>query len=135
VFRFPTVGALLVGAMGLAACGSSGGSSSGASNSGQQAAGTDLTVVVAAPDVVRKRIRCPGAPQCARLAGVQVSDFNRAKGAGTQIYGGNWQATVAGTLNGHPVAANFNLSNGCEIARWQRFAWLLGRRAQTPGTG
>ena len=44
----------------------------------------------------------------------------------TAIYGGPATATVTGRLHGRRVDARFNLRNGCEIARWQRLAWLLG---------
>jgi hypothetical protein len=103
----------------LVACGSDNSSGS-----------TDIVVTVAAPKIVKRQIRCPGAPECARLAKLTVSDFNRPKNAAcTQQFGGDWKATVTGTLHGRPLAANFMLTNGCEISRWQRFAWLLGKRA------
>jgi hypothetical protein len=44
----------------------------------------------------------------------------------TAIYGGPATATVEGRLARRPLRARFELSNGCEIARWERFAWLLG---------
>ena len=113
--------AVVAGAFALVACGSdkSGGS-------------TDVVVTVAAPKIVKRHIRCPGAPECARLEKLSVSDFNRPKNAAcTQQFGGDWKATVTGTLHGRPLAANFMLTNGCEISRWQRFAWLLGKRAPT----
>jgi hypothetical protein len=113
--------AVIAAAFALAACGSD--KSSGS---------TDVVVTVAAPKIVKRHIRCPGAPECARLAKLTVSDFNRPKNAAcTQQFGGDWKATVTGTLHGRPLAANFMLTNGCEISRWQRFAWLLGKRAPT----
>ncbi len=45
----------------------------------------------------------------------------------TEIYGGPQTATVTGTLRGERIDARFSRSNGCEIARWDRLAWLLGR--------
>ena len=44
----------------------------------------------------------------------------------TQIFGGPAVATVSGTLRGEPVRATFELTNGCEIARWRDNAALLG---------
>jgi hypothetical protein len=115
--------AVVAAAVALAACGSD---KSGSGN-GQS---TDIVVTVAAPTIVKRHIRCPGTPECARLSKLTVSDFNRPKNAQcTQQFGGDWKATITGTLHGRPLAANFMLTNGCEISRWQRFAWLLGKRA------
>ena len=44
----------------------------------------------------------------------------------TLIYGGPQTALVAGTLNGSRVWARFTRRDGCEIARWNRVAFLLG---------
>lgn len=44
----------------------------------------------------------------------------------TQIYGGPQTARVSGTLGGALVAATFSRENGCEIARWDDLAPLLG---------
>ena len=44
----------------------------------------------------------------------------------TQQYGGPETATVKGTLRGEAVSAEFSRVNGCEIARWQDAAPLLG---------
>jgi hypothetical protein len=38
----------------------------------------------------------------------------------TEIYGGRAQARVRGLVGGRAVDARFSLSNGCEIARWNR---------------
>jgi Subtilisin inhibitor-like len=43
----------------------------------------------------------------------------------TEIYGGPETATVSGILDGQRVQAQFNRSNGCEIARWDALAPLL----------
>jgi hypothetical protein len=43
----------------------------------------------------------------------------------TMIYGGPQRARVTGTFRGHPVRATFNRSNGCEVVRWHRVAFLL----------
>jgi hypothetical protein len=49
------------------------------------------------------------------------------------IYGGPSTATVDGQLDGTTVHARFSLRNGCEIARWHRFSWLLGGPPSPPG--
>lgn len=44
----------------------------------------------------------------------------------TEIYGGPATATVKGTRDGRAVDAEFSLSNGCEISRWDEASALLG---------
>ena len=44
----------------------------------------------------------------------------------TEIYGGPATDRVRGTLYGSPVNFRFSRTNGCEIARWERNAALLG---------
>jgi hypothetical protein len=44
----------------------------------------------------------------------------------TMIYGGPQEALVTGTLRGAKVWARFRRRDGCEIARWNRVAFLLG---------
>jgi hypothetical protein len=46
----------------------------------------------------------------------------------TQIYGGPQVAEVRGTFEGDPVNARFNRTNGCEIERWDRVAFLFPTR-------
>lgn len=43
----------------------------------------------------------------------------------SQIYGGPQTARVRGTFRGRRVDARFNRRNGCEIARWNRVAFLF----------
>ena len=43
----------------------------------------------------------------------------------TEIYGGPQVAEVRGTFRGRPVQARFNRTNGCEIDRWDRVAFLF----------
>jgi hypothetical protein len=76
-------------------------------------------------------ITCPGDALCARLAKTPVAAFKPVppRVACSQIYGGDATATVIGTLRGEPVNASFSLKNGCEIARWTRLRWLLGKSA------
>ncbi len=44
----------------------------------------------------------------------------------TEIYGGPATAHVEGTVDGQSVNADFSRTNGCEIARWDALAGLLG---------
>ena len=44
----------------------------------------------------------------------------------TQVYGGPQVARVLGRLRGRSVDATFRRTNGCETARWERVAFLLG---------
>jgi hypothetical protein len=44
----------------------------------------------------------------------------------TEIYGGPQVAQVDGTVDGEPVSAAFDRTNGCEISRWEALSpWLL----------
>jgi hypothetical protein len=42
-----------------------------------------------------------------------------------EIYGGPQVAEIRGTLQGRPVNARFDRTNGCEIERWERIRFLL----------
>jgi len=44
----------------------------------------------------------------------------------TQIYGGPQTASVSGSVDGVAVGARFARTDGCEIARWDRLALVLG---------
>ena len=44
---------------------------------------------------------------------------------GTEIYGGAQVAHVSGRFAGKKIDADFNRTNGCEIERWSRLAFLL----------
>jgi hypothetical protein len=43
----------------------------------------------------------------------------------TAIYGGPAIAEVGGLLNGQLLKARFTRTDGCQIARWDRFKFLL----------
>jgi Tol biopolymer transport system component len=43
----------------------------------------------------------------------------------TQIYGGPQRATVVGTYDGRRVGTTFRRTDGCQIARWNRVAFLF----------
>ena len=68
------------------------------------------------------------AQACARLlaAGREIFAPTPRGMACTMIYGGPQVALVTGTLRGVKVWARFRRRDGCEIARWNRVAFLLG---------
>jgi hypothetical protein len=72
-------------------------------------------------------------PRCRVLGGLQPRDLEPVpRGtACAEVYGGPATARVTGKLRGKRVSADFDLSDGCEIARWRRNAALLG----APGIG
>ena len=111
---------LLVAVLAASGCGSSSDSSKPATH-----------LVVKSSVNGTKTIDCPGSALCARLEKTPASDFDPVppKVACTQIYGGDQTATVKGTLNGHAIDASFSRQNGCEIARWAKLDWLLGKPA------
>jgi hypothetical protein len=115
---------LLAVALPLAACGSSKDSAS------EPETRLEVTVWPAGKQGPSKThtVACPGAAICDRLAQLDPSAFDPVPEdlACTQIFGGADEAHVEGTLGGQPVAADFNRTNGCEIARWNRLAFLLG---------
>ena len=69
----------------------------------------------------------PGrARACSRLGAMDTPFAPVPDGvACTQIFGGPQQALVRGTYRGRKVWARFNRSDGCEIARWNRHAFLF----------
>jgi hypothetical protein len=44
----------------------------------------------------------------------------------TQIYGGPQEARVVGTFRGRRIWVTFRRTDGCEIGRWNRVAFLFG---------
>ncbi len=44
----------------------------------------------------------------------------------TQVYGGPQTATITGTWQGRSVHASYRRTDGCEIARWDAIADVLG---------
>lgn len=70
----------------------------------------------------------PNKPRaCRRVFALGVKGFaNPARDvACTQIYGGPQVAEVSGSIEGRLVKATFARADGCEIARWNRFRFLL----------
>jgi hypothetical protein len=72
-------------------------------------------------------------PRCRVLGDLEPRDLDPVprQVACAEIYGGPGTARVTGELRGVRVSAEFDLTNGCEIARWRRNAALLG----APGVG
>ena len=113
---------VLVAVLAASGCGSSGNSSSN----------SQTHLVVNSTGHATKVIDCPGSDLCARLERTPRSAFDPVppKVACSQIYGGDQKATVKGTLKGDAIDASFSRQNGCEIARWNRLSWLLGKTTQ-----
>jgi hypothetical protein len=66
------------------------------------------------------------AAACRKLAALKAPFASVPKGmACTEIYGGPQEALVTGRFRGHSVRAHFNRRDGCEIARWNRVAFLF----------
>jgi hypothetical protein len=72
-------------------------------------------------------------PRCRGLGGLDPSDLAPVPRSAicAQVYGGPATARVTGELRGVRVAAEFDLSDSCQTARWRRNAALLG----APGVG
>ncbi len=64
---------------------------------------------------------------CARLQrlGPQALRPTPPNTACTEIYGGPSTARITGTYFGSPLWVKLSRTNGCEIVRWQRVAFLL----------
>ena len=69
------------------------------------------------------------AAACRRLGAMKASPFLPTPPATicTQIYGGPQEAFVRGTFRGRRVSTRFARRNGCEIARWDRVAFLFAK--------
>jgi hypothetical protein len=75
-------------------------------------------------------VRDPAAA-CARLQRLGRGAFRPTPPnvACTEIYGGASSARITGTFLGFPLWVKLSRGNGCEIARWQRVAFLLPQPA------
>jgi len=88
-----------------------------------------------AGDSIGRTLNCPrgggglsGADTtCSKLQQVGISAFAPVPPSTpcTEIYGGPQVAQVRGQLAGKPIRAQFERTNGCEIARWERLAFLF----------
>jgi hypothetical protein len=68
---------------------------------------------------------------CARLQRLGPAAFRPTppNAACTEIFGGPSTAKITGTFLGFPLWVKLGRGNGCEIARWQRVAFLLPQPA------
>jgi hypothetical protein len=70
----------------------------------------------------------PGAAEaCVKLAAAGAEAFSGKSpdSACTQEFGGPQAAQVEGSVEGEPVDSTFSRADGCEIARWDRLAFLF----------
>ena len=108
------------------------------SSSGERAAAAPAKLVIevspgAGPDRIWTLSCTPPAgtlprraQACARLA--RLSDPfapTPTNVACSEVYGGPQVGQVRGTFRGRRVRASFNRTNGCEIERWNRVAFLF----------
>lgn len=114
----------------LAGCGGSGSGSSGSSDLritvwGHGKSGGSVTYTLSCPQGTGTLRKARAA--CSRLRQVSVKAFAPvpAGTACTEIYGGAQVAHVSGRFAGKKIDADFNRTNGCEIERWSRLAFLL----------
>jgi hypothetical protein len=108
----------------------------GGSAPGEPAPATRLTVSVDpdgdGPEPAKRSTATCGAGQddrkCAAVAKLRPEDFEPTPDdvACTELFGGPQTATVSGTLDGTAVEGRFARHDGCEIARWDKLAGLLG---------
>jgi hypothetical protein len=132
----------LLSVVAVVGCGGDGNSGDGDSGTGTSAAATDLRVTVRAegPDgkAAVHTVECDQSGSrsalCRRLTTKRLAPVP-GDVACTQVFGGPATARVEGTLRGRPVDARFDLTNGCEIARWKRNAALLGQPPGNPPGG
>jgi hypothetical protein len=109
----------VLAALALAACGGSTGAGSSSSGGGGTASGTSVTVTYW-PDGSN-----PSQKTTTTYTGkINVADLAPvpANTPCTMIYGGPQKATITGTVDGQPVNATFDRTNGCEITRWEKLA-------------
>jgi hypothetical protein len=95
---------------------------------------TRLVVVIrphgSPDDEQRIPVNCPGDERCDRLKTADLSPPPKDV-ACTQVYGGDATALVTGRIGGKDVYATFNLTDGCQIERWRKLSWLLGKPPTT----
>jgi hypothetical protein len=96
------------------------------------AALTSLTITVwpgPGPASFTQTLRCPSKnPDCAALARLPRALVPIPSDAVcTEVYGGPQRALVRGTFRGRRVWTRFARRDGCEIARWNRHAFLFDR--------
>lgn len=118
----------LAALLALAAAGCGGDDGTGADT--QAATSLDVTLDAdgsGPKEAQTANVSCPGDDACSALDGIARADFAVVPPttACTEIFGGPDVATIEGQLDGEPVKATFNRSNGCEIERFSAFLPLL----------
>jgi len=77
--------------------------------------------------VVSRFITCPGDKRCLGVQKLTLRDFQNPRGMMcTQQYAGPSLAWITGTINGRAVQYQLKVTNGCEIAVWNKLAPVLG---------
>jgi hypothetical protein len=118
---------------GLAATGCMSRSTSGGDEAGTTALEISISVKGSERPTKVWTLRCPDTgtlPDAARAC-MKLDRLDRPfapvpkQKACTAIYGGPQVAAVTGTFKGQPVDARFARGDGCEIARWNRLAFLF----------
>ena len=85
--------------------------------------------------VLSRYIDCPSDKHCAQVNKLSLNDLELpANRACTQQYAGPTLAWITGVLNGQNVKVYMNVSNGCEISRWNRLAPILGIPKSSSGS-
>jgi hypothetical protein len=126
-------GRILVTLLVLAPLAGCGGESSGSSGSAalritvwpQGKTGSSISYTLKCPQGTGTLPRASAA--CSKLGQVSAKTFAPVP-AGTacsELYGGPQTASVSGRLAGKAISAHFTRTNGCEIERWGRLAFLF----------
>jgi len=77
--------------------------------------------------VLSRYIDCPGDKHCTSVDKLSLNDLELPNNrVCTQQYAGPTIAWITGVLNGQNAKIEMNVANGCEIARWNRLAPILG---------
>jgi hypothetical protein len=111
----------------------------GCGGSSNSSAATDLRITVwpqgKAGASISYTLGCPGGTgtlpgaraACSKLQRIGASAFAPVPPgtACTEIYGGPQVARVGGRLAGRSISADFSRSDGCQIERWGRVAFLF----------
>ena len=94
-----------------------------------------LTIVFSPGDggaAKRSTLHCPAATaNCRKLAQLPAGWYAPVPedAACTQVFGGPQTARIHGNYRGRRIWVTFSRKNGCEIARWNRVAFLLPGRS------
>jgi hypothetical protein len=127
--------AVLVAAAALLAAGCAGRASDSSGSARPVSTALEITVLPQGTGGSKRTrtLRCPAGGSlpraqnaCRRLARLRDPFAPLPKNvACTEIYGGPQVAHVVGIFRGRRIIASFSRRNGCEIARWNRVAFLF----------